>query len=95
MWSGDLTEKGAADLLAFDPRQGNGGSGVKNAKGTAKFWLKDGALVKFQSQASGKAPFGPDQEVRDIDLTRTVEIQEVGKTTVEIPEEAKKKLESK
>jgi len=52
-------------------------------------------LVKFQSHATGMVAFGPDQEDRDVDLTRTVEIQDVGKTTVEIPAEAKKKLEGK
>jgi hypothetical protein len=55
----------------------------------------DGALVKFESLATGMAPFGPDQEERDMDVTRTVEIQDVGKTTVEISEAAKKKLADK
>jgi hypothetical protein len=89
LWSGELTEKGAAGFLTFGPR--NGGPGPKNAKGTAKFWLKDGALSKFQTHATGTVVMF-DQEERDIDLTRTVEIQDVGKTKVEIPEGAKKIL---
>lgn len=92
--SGDLTEKGVTDLLSFGPRRGAGSaaSPVKNAKGSIKFWLKDGALVKFESHLHGAVPFGPDQEERDVDVTRTVEIREVGKTKVEIPEAARKKL---
>ena len=91
--AGDLTEKGVQDLLSFGPRRGNA-PGAKNAKGSAKFWLKDGALVKFQSHIQGRIPFGPEQEERDMDITRTVEIKDVGKTKVEVPEEAKKKLDA-
>lgn len=95
LWSSDLNDKGVAGLLAFGPSRGGGGPAVKNGKGSAKFWVKDGALVKFESHATGMAPFGPDQEERDMDVTRTVEIQDVGKTTVEISEAAKKKLADK
>jgi hypothetical protein len=95
--SGDLTEKGAKELLSFGRRRGGGTTGPepKEAKGSIKFWLKDGALVKYQSHLQGKVAFGPDQEERDMDITRTIEIQDVGKTKLEIPEEAKKKLEAK
>jgi hypothetical protein len=39
--------------------------------------------------------FGPDQDARDFDMTRTVEIQNAGTTKVEVPDEAKKKFEAK
>jgi hypothetical protein len=89
-WSGDLTDKGVAGLLAFGPRPG-GDAGVKDGKGTAKFWLKNGALVKFESHAEGRVP-GPDQNEQDMNVTRTVEISDPGKTQVDIPEAARKIL---
>ena len=60
LYSGDLSPAGAGELLSFGPRRGGGsGAAPANAKGTAKFWLKDGALVKFESKVQGKAPSGP------------------------------------
>ena len=90
LWSGDLTDKGIAGLLAFGPRPG-GAPAVKNGKGTAKFWVKDGALVKFESHAEGQVSV-PDQDDRDMNMTRTVEISDAGKTQLDIPDAAKKKL---
>ena len=98
MVSGDLTTEGAQSLLAVRPRGTNAGPkppAPKNAKGSVKFWLKDGALVKFESHLQGAVAFGPDQEEREMDMTRTIEIQEVGTTKLEVPAEAKKKLEPK
>ena len=96
--SGDLTDEGARDLLSF----GRPGANAqftppppKNAKASVKFWLKDGALSKFESHVKGSVAFGPDQEERDMETIRTVEIQSVGTTKVEVPAEAKKKLEAK
>jgi hypothetical protein len=90
LWSGDLTDKGVAGLLSFGPRPG-GDTGVKDGKGTVKFWVKDGVLVKFESHAEGRVP-GPDQNEQDMNMTRTTEISDAGKTQVEIPEAAKKIL---
>jgi hypothetical protein len=96
--SGDLTDEGAKDLLSFGPRGANAGNTPpppKNAKASVKFWLKDGALSKFESHVKGMVAFGPDQEERDMETIRTVEIQNVGATKVEVPAEAKKKLEAR
>src|SRR5437763_466118 len=78
--------------------QGGGGGGgrrgpeVTCAKGHAKFWVKDGMLNKYEYTVSGSVNFnGNDQE---INRTTKVEISDVGSTKVNIPEEAKKKLES-
>jgi hypothetical protein len=90
LWSGDLTDKGVAGLLAFGPRPG-GDPGVKNGKGAVKFWVKDGVLVKFEAHAEGQVS-GPDQNDQDMNMTRTVEISDAGKTQVEIPDAAKKIL---
>jgi hypothetical protein len=88
---GELTEDGAKALLAFGGRAGGGdGPTVSNAKGSVKFWLKDGALSKFETKVTGKVSF--DGNDRDVDRTTTVEIKDLGTTKVEVPEEAKNKL---
>lgn len=88
---GELTEDGAKALLAFGGRASGGdGPTVSNAKGSAKFWLKDGALSKFETKVTGKVSF--DGNDRDVDRTTTVEIKDIGTTKVEVPEDAKNKL---
>ncbi len=91
----ELTEEGAKSLLSFGSRGGTPPPAPKNAKASVKFWLKDGALAKFESHVSGTTTFGPDQEERELDMTRTVEIQDVGSTKLAVPAEARKKLEAK
>jgi hypothetical protein len=93
-YSADLTEEGAKDLLRFrGGRRGGGGGGgadPKNAKGSAKFWVKDGQLAKYEYKVSGTVSFGG--EDREVERTTTVEIKNVGETKIEVPEEAKKKI---
>ena len=92
--SGDLTEDGAKALLTFRPRGGGGGGEgptVSNAKGSAKFWLTDGKLVKYQFRVQGTVSFGGND--RDVDRTTTVEIRDVNSTKIEVPDEAKKKMQ--
>jgi hypothetical protein len=91
---GDFTPQGATELLTFHPRGGDA-THPKDAKGSVKFWLKDGALIKFESHLQGKMTFNPDQGEQDFEVTRTVEIKDVGTTKLEVPEEALKKLENK
>lgn len=95
VFSGDLTAEGAKELLTFRPRGGNAPPPPKNARGSLKFWLKDGALSKFESHLQATVAFGPDQDERDFEVTRTIEIQDVGTTKLEVPAEARKKLETK
>ena len=87
-YSGDLTEDGAKSLLTTGFRRNN--SAPTDAKGSVKFWVKDGALTKYQTKVSGKVEFNG--ESRDIERTTTVEIKDVGKTKIEVPDDAKKKL---
>lgn len=89
VYSGDLTEAGAKELLTFR-RPGGNAPEPKNAKGSVKIWLKSGAITKFVVNVSGTVNFGGDD--RDIDRTTTTEIKDVGATKVEVPEPAKKKL---
>jgi hypothetical protein len=89
--AGDLTEDAAKTLLRF--RRGGGGGEpppISNAKGSVKFWVKDGALTKYELKLSGKMEINGDDV--DMDRTTTVEIKDVGTTKVEVPEAAKQKL---
>lgn len=90
VYSGELTEEGAKGLLVWRPRAGGWTPEVKGAKGTVKFWVKDGMLTKFVYSLEGKIVFGDDE--RDISRTTTVEIKDVGTTKIDLPEEAKKKM---
>ncbi len=88
---GELAETAAKALLTFRPRGDQGdGPTASDAKGSAKFWIKGGVLAKYEFKVTGKVNFnGTD---RDVDRTTTVEIKNVGSTKVEVPEEAKNKL---
>ena len=92
VFSGDLTEDGAKALLTtgFGRRGGGQAPAATDAKGSVKFWIKDGVLTKYESKVSGKRDFNG--EMRDMERTTTVEIKDVGTTKLEVPEEAKKKL---
>jgi hypothetical protein len=81
-YSGDLTEAGAKAQFRFGT--------ASNAKGSVKFWLKDGALSKYEFKVQGKVDFNGNEV--DVDRATTVEIKDVGTTKVEVPEGAKKKL---
>ena len=90
-YAGELTDEGAKALLSFRGRPGGSdGPTVSDAKGSVKFWLKDGSLSKVETKVSGKINF--DGNDRDVDRTTTVEIKDIGTTKVEVPEEAKSKL---
>jgi hypothetical protein len=90
--SGDLTEAGAKELLSFR-RRGNGGAGptVTNPKGSVKFWIEDGTLVKYQYHIQGTVSFNGND--RDVDRTMTVEIKDVNTTKIDVPDDAKKKMQ--
>jgi hypothetical protein len=90
---GDLTEDGAKALLVPQRRGGNQSQNapeVSGAKGSAKFWTKDGVLCKYEIKVQGKVT-RQNGEV-EIDRTTTVEIKDVGTTKFEVPADAKKAL---
>jgi hypothetical protein len=92
VYAGDLTEEGAKSLMTFGRRGGQGqGPAISNAKGTVKFWIKDGVLTKYQTKVSGTMK-NRDGDDMDIDRTTTVEIKNVGATTITVPDEAQKKM---
>lgn len=89
VYSGDLTAEGAKSMLRFGPRR-NGGPQISNAKGSVKFWIDDGVLSKYEFTVQGTMNFNG--EDHDIQRTTTVEIKDVGKTKINVPEAARKKL---
>jgi hypothetical protein len=92
-FSGDMTEEGAKALLTlggFGRRGGQAPPPPTDAKGSMKFWIKDGSLTKYEFKVSGKREI--QGEVRDIERTTKVEIKDVDTTKLTVPEEAKKKL---
>jgi len=97
-YSGALTEEGAKSLLTMGRGRRGGGAGgaggqaptVSDAKGSVKFWIKDGAISKYQIKVSGTVTRNGNDT--DVDRTTTVEIKDVGTTTITLPDEAKSKL---
>ena len=93
-YQAELTEEGVKELLTFrGGRGGQSGDGPPpptNTKGTAKFWLKDGQLAKYEYNVKGTMSFNGNDF--DIDRTTAVEIKDVGSTKVEVPADAKGKV---
>lgn len=95
--SGDLTEEALKARPGFGGR-GRGGNNntqpppATNAKGTVKFWIKDGVLAKYEVTRSGS--FERNGETRDFSFTTTTEIKPAGSAALEIPAEAAAKLSS-
>ena len=89
--SGDLTEAGAKDLLSFRRRRiGGDAPTVTNPKGSVKFWIADGKLVKYQYHVQGTVSFNGND--RDVDRTTTVAIKDVNTTKIDVAADAKKLL---
>lgn len=94
--SATLTEEGVAQRLTFGRGGRGGGQGGQppapptNASGSVKFWVKDGAVTKYELHVKGtvQGRNGP----QEVDRTTTTEIKDVGTTKVEVPADAKKKF---
>ena len=90
-YSGELPAEAVKGLLSRGRgRAGGDAPEVSGAKGNVKFWVKDGALSKYQYNVKGTMSFNGHD--REIDRTTTVEIKDVGTTKLTVPDEAKKKL---
>jgi hypothetical protein len=90
VYGGDLTEEGAKSQLMFGGRGGGNGPEISGAKGSVKFWIKDGMLSKYEVKVQGKVSFNGND--RDVDRTTTVEMKDIGSTKIQVPAEAKAKL---
>ena len=91
IYSGDLTEAGAKSLLTMGGgRRGGNAPEVSNAKGSVRIALRDGLVSKFELRLQGTMTINGQD--REINSTITVEVRDVGKTTLEVPAAAKEKL---
>lgn len=92
VWSGDLNPDAAKEILlaAARRREGQDEPKATDPKGSVKFWVKDGALTKYEVKIQGKVTAG-DRDM-DINRTTTVEIKEVGSTKIDIAPDALQKM---
>jgi hypothetical protein len=90
--SGELKDEPLKELLLVGTRRRDGQEEPKinDGKGTAKFWIKEGVLTKYELKVQGKVVAG--ERTLDIDRTTTVEIKDIGSTKLEVPDEAKQKM---
>jgi hypothetical protein len=63
---------------------------VKDPKGTASFWVRDGVLAKMEVHLQGAVKFNSNE--RTIDRTTITTIKDIGSTKVIVPEESRAKL---
>ena len=91
--AGDLKEEAVQEMLLLGSRRREGQEPPKTtgAKGSVKFWLKDGTVTKCEVNVQGHVTAG--EREMDINRTTTTEIKEVGSTKMEVPAEAKAKME--
>jgi len=89
VYSGDLSEEGVKELLRVG-RRGTNAPAPANARGTVKFWVKDGIIAKYQFTVQGTISFNNNDI--NIDRTTTVEIKDVDTTKVDVPDDAKVKM---
>jgi hypothetical protein len=90
--TGDLSDEAVAQRLTFGGRGGQTPPAPKNASGTVKFWVKDGAITKYQTHVKGTVAGRQGDMERD--TTTTIELKDVGSTKIDVPADAKKKLGS-
>ena len=90
VYSGALTEEAASDLIMYRTRPGANGPQLSQVQGSAKFWLKDGLVSKYEFNL--RATMSANGNERELNRTYTTEIKDIGTTKVVVPEEAAKKL---
>ncbi len=89
VYAGDLAADAAKALFS---RLGRRAAEAPEAKGSVRFWVKDGRLTKYEFSVRGKITVGEDKREVAISQTTTVEIKDIGSTKISLPEDAKKKL---
>jgi hypothetical protein len=91
VYSADLTEAGAKSQLLFGGRRGGNAPEISNAKGSVKISIRDGLVSKYELRVQGTVR-NNNGEDQDRNVTITIEVRGVGKTSLEVPEDARKKL---
>jgi hypothetical protein len=95
-YTADLDDDSAKALAVASGRGRRGGGTppvIKDAKASLKFWISaDGNLTKYETHVTGTRTVN--DEDQPIDVTSDVEIKDVGATTVDVPADAKAKLDA-
>jgi hypothetical protein len=86
VYRSDLTPDSAKKLLTF--RRGN--ATVSDASGSLMFWVSNGELTKFETKLKGTVTVNDNPMT--IDRDTTVEISDIGSTTIQVPDEVSKLL---
>lgn len=87
--SGSLTEIGA-DLLLVPP--GSNDTPPENATGTFRLWISGGGVTKYEVKIAAKTGPGGRAVSGGFSETITVELKNVGSTSFEVPDAAKRRL---
>jgi hypothetical protein len=90
VFSSDLTTEGSKELQTWGSKDDPNRPTVTNAKGSVKFWLKDGVISKYEFKLKGTISFNGNELPNE--RTTTVEIKDQGTTKIEVPEAARKKV---
>ena len=85
-YTGQLDAEAVKGLIS----RGRANAEATGSKGSVKFWVKDGMLSKYEYNVQGTITANNNE--REVNRTTVVEIKDVGKTKIELPEEAKKKI---
>lgn len=93
LYSGEFTDEGVKSYIDGTTKPGKKPADLTEPKITAKFWLKDGSLAKYEVVLEAKKPKGKDKTLAGTKTTVTTEISDVGSTKVELSDDAKKKLQ--
>jgi hypothetical protein len=89
--SGELKEDAVKEMLLFGTRSRQGKEPqATGAKGSVRFWIKDGLLARYEINVQGKVMEG-DREFT-ISRTTTVEIKNAGSTKMDVPPDARQKM---
>ena len=90
--SGELKEDTVKEFLLYATRRRDGQEPpkIEDAKGAAKFWMKEGVLTKYEINVQGKLSSA--DRTNDINRTMTIELKDIGASKIEVPEEARQKM---
>ena len=87
VFTGVLNEDGVKENLP------QFGVEVSDPKGSVKFWIADGMLVKYSYTVRAHVKFVDQQREVDYDRTTMVEIEDAGTTKLIIPDDVLKKIQ--
>ncbi len=90
VYTAKLTGDAVMERMRFGRRSDGDGPTIKDPAGSAKFWITDGVLTKYEVTTSGTMTFR--DEPRTIGGTTSTEISGVGETEIDVPEAAMSKV---